>query len=85
MFGAVAAGTSGGGFASVADAASALRPGTARTYRPNPGAVPTYEAVYEVWKGLHDMLGRSERRWLHELKRLKRLQAAAGMGLEGST
>lgn len=85
MFGAVAAGTSGGGFASVADAASALRPGTARTYRPNPAAVPTYEAVYEVWKGLHDMLGRSERRWLHELKRLKRSQAAAGMGLEGST
>ena len=78
IFGAVAAGESAGGFASVREAASALRPGTARTYRPNPAAVPTYEAVYEVWKGLHDMLGRSERGWLHELKRLKRLQAAAG-------
>jgi L-ribulokinase len=84
MFGAVAAGASGGGFASVQEAASALRPGIARTFSPSPAAVPTYEAVYEVWKGLHDILGRSERHWLHELKRLKRLKAAAGTGNEAS-
>lgn len=78
LFGAVAAGAEAGGFASVREAATALRPGTARTYRPSPASVSTYEAVYAVWKGLHDMLGRSERDWLHELKRLKRLQGAAG-------
>lgn len=77
LFGATAAGVPAGGFASVQEAASALRPGTARTYLPNPGAVSTYESVYRVWKGLHDMLGRSESGWLHELKRLKRLQAPA--------
>ena len=77
IFGAVAAGVGAGGFGSVKEAAAALQPGTARTYRPNAAAAPTYDAVFAVWKGLHDMLGRKERGWLHELKRLKRLHAPA--------
>lgn len=72
LFGAVAAGPEAGGFASVAEAAGALRPGMAGTYRPRPGATATYEQVYRIFKDVHDTLGRERSSWLHGLKHLKR-------------
>jgi L-ribulokinase len=72
LFGAVAAGPEAGGFASVAQAAGALRPGMAGTYHPRPGATATYEQVYRIFKDVHDTLGRQRSSWLHGLKQLKR-------------
>ncbi len=72
LFGAVAAGPEAGGFASVAEAAGALRPGMAGTYHPRPGATATYEQVYRIFKDVHDTLGRERSGWLHGLKQLKR-------------
>jgi L-ribulokinase len=72
LFGAVAAGPEASGFSNVAEAAGALRPGTASTYRPHPGATATYEQVYRIFKELHDTLGRERPVWLHGLKQLKR-------------
>ena len=92
LFGAVAGGRAAGGFASIEEACAALGPGTARTYKPgqsSAGQSPAgqspagqYEAVYAVWKGLHDMLGRDHKEWLHQLKALKRAHTAAGAGPE---
>jgi L-ribulokinase len=75
LFGAVAAGAEASGFSNVAEAAGALRPGTANTYHPRPSATATYERVYRIFKQLHDTLGRDRSSWLHGLKQLKR-QAA---------
>jgi L-ribulokinase len=71
LFGAVAAGPGAGGFGGIAEAARALRPGTRRTYVPDPQAAAVYGQVYRIWKDLHDTLGRSQVAWLHDLKRLK--------------
>jgi L-ribulokinase len=73
LFGAVAAGPEVGGFAGIADAARALRPGTKRTYVPSPRATVVYGDVYAIWKDLHDTFGRDQVAWLHGVKRLKRM------------
>jgi L-ribulokinase len=77
LFGAVAAGPGAGGFSNVAEAAGALRPGTAGTYHPRSSATATYGRVYGIWKDLHDTLGRSQAGWLHGLKQLKRQASRA--------
>ncbi|HMK96267.1 MAG TPA: ribulokinase, partial [Acidimicrobiales bacterium] len=68
LFGAVAAGPGRSGFPDIVAAARALRPTAGRRYIPNGANTPTYYAVYKVWKGLHDTLGRGHAEWLHELK-----------------
>jgi ribulose kinase len=60
-----------GGFASIAQATRALRPGEARRYSPESKASATYREVYGIFKALHDALGRDHPEWLHQLKRLK--------------
>jgi L-ribulokinase len=75
MFGAVAAGTSGlhaGGFSNIAAAVERLRPDTARSYTPDASASEVYDRVNEVYRGLHDTLGRQHVEWLHDLKALRR-------------
>jgi L-ribulokinase len=67
LFGAVAAGV----FTDIGAAIEATRPGTARTYRPEPAATATYDRVYEIYRGLYDMLGRSHVELLHGLKRIR--------------
>ncbi|HEX5195276.1 MAG TPA: ribulokinase [Solirubrobacteraceae bacterium] len=67
LFGAVAAGA----YADIGSAVQATRPAVARTYRPEPGAVATYERVYPIFAELHDLLGRSHAELLHELKRIR--------------
>jgi L-ribulokinase len=67
LFGAVAAGA----FKDIGEAVAAMRPGVARTYSPDVAAKTTYDQVYEIYRNLHDILGRSHVNLLHELKRIR--------------
>jgi L-ribulokinase len=67
LFGAVVAGA----FDDIGTAIEATRPTRARTYRPDLEAKQIYDDVYEIYRTLYDMLGRSEVRLLHELKRIR--------------
>jgi L-ribulokinase len=67
LFGAVA----GGAFDDIAAAASALRPGTARTYEPDAAAKAVYDEVYVIYRDLYETLGRSQVELLHGLKRIR--------------
>jgi L-ribulokinase len=66
LFGAVAAGA----FTDIGAAIAATRPGTARTYEPDPAAGAIYDAVYAVYRELYETLGRSQADLLHRLKRI---------------
>jgi len=67
LFGAVAAGA----YENIGSAIEATRPRRVRTYEPNLKAKKTYDRVYEIYRTLYDMLGRSEVRLVHELKRIR--------------
>jgi L-ribulokinase len=67
LFGAVAAGV----FDTIGDAIAATRPGTARSYEPDPRASDVYDRVYAVHRGLYETLGRSQVELLHGLKRIR--------------
>ena len=67
LFGAVAAGE----FEDIAAAIEATRPRSVRTYTPDLEAKKTYDRVYEIYRTLYEMLGRSEVRLLHDLKRIR--------------
>jgi L-ribulokinase len=67
MFGAVA----GGAYADIGAAIAATRPGTARTYTPDPEARRTYDEVYAVYRDLYETLGRTQVKLLHGLKRIR--------------
>ena len=67
LFGAVAAGR----FADIAEAISATRPGTARSYLPDPDANAAYDPIYGVYRELYETLGRSRADLLHHLKRTR--------------
>jgi L-ribulokinase len=66
LFGAVAAGA----FPDIAAAVAATRPPTARTYEPDRAAAPVYDEAYDVYRTLHDTLGRAQADLLHRLKRI---------------
>jgi L-ribulokinase len=75
MFGAVAAGRSGlrsGGFADIAAAVERLRPEIAHSYMPDASSAGVYDRVYEIYRGLHDTLGKEHVEWLHGLKGVRR-------------
>jgi L-ribulokinase len=67
LFGAVAAGA----YADIGAAIDATRPGTARTYTPDPDAQRTYDDVYGVYRRLYETLGRGQVELLHDLKRIR--------------
>jgi L-ribulokinase len=73
LFGAVAAGY----FEDIASAIAAARPQIARTYVPDPAAKATFDQVYAIYRGLHDMVGRSQVELLHGLKRIRTERRAA--------
>ncbi len=73
LFGAVAAGF----FDHIGAAVEATRPRIARTYRPDPAAKRVYDEVYAIYRGLYEMLGRSEVDLLHALKRIRAERRAA--------
>jgi L-ribulokinase len=72
LFAAVAAGA----FDGIDAAVVATEPPGGRTYRPDAAVRRTYDRVYAIYRGLHDLLGRSRVELLHELKAI-RLEAAA--------
>jgi len=67
LFGAVAAGV----YEDIGSAIEATRPKSARTYKPDLEAKKTYDRVYEIYRKLYDMLGRTEVRLMHDLKRIR--------------
>ena len=67
LFGAVAAGV----FEDIGSAIDATRPRSVRTYKPDLEAKKTYDRVYEIYRKLYEMLGRTEVRLLHDLKRIR--------------
>ena len=67
LFGAVAAGV----FEDIGSAIEATRPRSVRTYEPDLEAKKTYDRVYEIYRELYEMLGRTEVRLLHDLKRIR--------------
>ena len=42
-------------------------------YVPDAAATETYDRVYEIYRGLHDALGREHVEWMHGLKQLRRV------------
>jgi L-ribulokinase len=73
LFGAVA----GGAFADIGAAVAAMRPATARTYSPDAAATATYDRVYEIYRSLYELLGRSQAELLHGLKLIRNERSAA--------
>jgi L-ribulokinase len=71
LFAAVAGGT----FGDIDAAVVSTEPPSARTYRPDPAVRAVYDRIYAVYRGLHDLLGRSRVELLHDLKAI-RLEAA---------
>jgi L-ribulokinase len=67
LFGAVAAGV----YDDIGSAVAATRPESVHTYEPDLEAKKTYDRVYEIYRKLYDMLGRTEVRLLHDLKRIR--------------
>jgi L-ribulokinase len=78
MFGAVAAGSKGGGYDSIIDASERMARLREDAYLPNPGHRAAYDALFAEYRGLHDLFGRGGN---DAMKRLKRIRAAAiGLG-----
>jgi L-ribulokinase len=73
LFGAVA----GGAFDDISAAVATAPPETAHTYTPNADAKRVNDRVYAIYRGLHDLLGRSEVELLHGLKRIRTERSAA--------
>jgi L-ribulokinase len=67
LFGGVAAGK----FADIEAAVQATRPKSVHTYKPDVDAKRTYDQVYEIYRRLYELLGRSEVGLLHGLKRIR--------------
>jgi len=67
LFGAVAAGA----FDDIGAAIAATRPKHVRTYEPDLEAKKTYDRVYEIYRTLYEMLGRTDVRLMHDLKRIR--------------
>ena len=74
MFGAVAAGEAGGGYATIQEAAAAMARLKDQVYEPIPGNVAVYDMLYREYVRLHDYFGRGEN---DVMKTLRRLRAAA--------
>jgi L-ribulokinase len=67
LFGAVAAGE----FDDISAAIAATRPQSVKTYEPDLEAKRTYDRVYEVYRNLYELLGRTHVELMHELKRIR--------------
>lgn len=67
LFGALA----GGAFGDIREAVAAMRPGTARTYTPDPAATAVYDDVYAIYREVYETLGRTQVDLLHGLKRIR--------------
>ncbi len=81
MFGAVAAGSAGGGYDSIIEATGRMARLRDVAYVPDSAHRVTYDALFAEYRGLHDELGRGGN---DVMKRLKRIRTnALGAGLPG--
>lgn len=71
MFGALAAGESVGGYASIFDAAKHMAHVKENPVRPNPEHHNLYERIYAEYEKLHDYFGRGENDVMKKLKEIK--------------
>lgn len=74
MFGAVAAGSSRGGYDSVFDAAKVMPRLKDKVFVPDPDAKVVYDRLYDEYKILHDYFGRGSNDVMKRLKTLKKEQ-----------
>jgi L-ribulokinase len=72
MLGATAAGSAGGGYGSLAEAASRMALPPARVFRPNPEHREPYAALYAEYRRLYDYFGRGQNLVMKALRRLRR-------------
>jgi L-ribulokinase len=73
MFGAVAATAAEGGYDSIVEAAEHMARLRDRSFRPNPAHRAVYDELYEEYRALHDLFGRSG--GSNAMKRLKAIRA----------
>lgn len=71
MFGAVAAGASAGGHATIADASRAMARLSDVAYSPDPARHATYDVLYREYVRLQDYFGRGENDVMKTLRRLR--------------
>lgn len=76
IFGALAAGSAGGGYDTVQEAAAAMGGLKARSFRPNPASRADYEPLFQLYSALHDLFGRGGTDIMPRLKAIK-LEAAS--------
>ncbi len=72
MLGAVAAGQSGGGYRSLAEAVVHMAPPPTRVYRPTPEHLAPYNTLYAEYRRLYDYFGRGENEVMKVLRRLRK-------------
>lgn len=75
MFGAVAAGSAGGGYDSIKQAGEAMGSGIQVTYRPDAGHSEVYDLLYQEYERLHDFFGRDPDSVMKRLKAIKKNKA----------
>ncbi|MEF3305482.1 ribulokinase [Paenibacillus sp. GYB003] len=71
MMGAVAAGSAGGGYDTIAEAAARMAPPVKASYEPNPEHVRIYGELYAEYVKLHDFFGKQSSGIMHKLRALK--------------
>ncbi len=71
MFGAVAAGVTAGGHATIQDAAEAMARLKDLVYEPMPENAAVYDVLYREYRRLHDYFGRGENDVMKTLRRLR--------------
>jgi len=74
MFGAVAAGSAGGGYDTIVEAAAQMAHLKDVWYRPDPAARPVYDELFAEYRALHDYFGRGAN---DVMKRLKAIRGEA--------
>jgi len=74
MLGAVAAGKTGGGYDSLAEAVARMAPPPARVYHPIAANRAPYEALYAEYRRLYDYFGRGENDVMKTLRHLRRVE-----------
>ncbi len=72
IWGAVAAGSQGGGYDSVQDAVAQMTGTRNQVYRPNRRHKAIYDELYKEYLALHDYFGRGANPVMHRLKTLRR-------------
>ncbi|QHI69419.1 ribulokinase [Tichowtungia aerotolerans] len=71
IFGAVAAGSSRGGFDTVTEAVEKMTQPFTRTFTPNPEASNVYRELFSIYKRCHDFFGQEEPQLMKKLKQIK--------------